>query len=506
MLVSFLLGITSVFADSAVRFEIDAPTIVEQNIPFDVRIRAVDKYGNIDTQYNNSIIFSTDWIADVVPMNQVYLKNGEIFLDDQIIFKRTGNSSLYVIDDNDIVGERKIQVQDKAVNIKQGNFPRDNNVIVEQNPTSKNSHSFVQNPYTNILPAPLMNSQEKMQNLSENSFAWSLVHCSLVARGFLWAQPIGGYINPRTCGFLENNFIKFPHQSTMTSLQPSGSILAENYWNMRKEISDLQKFAVKNYSDAILVLKKFDAIIQKFQILPKNILFSEYPDFIRMYFAFFPQQEMQTIAHKENIKFLQEYARIINEKKRDDIALILSYTPNFEYIINKYDNDFSLNFSIHSVDGTYIDEKDLDITFKNLPQDWNIHQGRISFRNIDASKKYSFIIEAKKKNAPWILRREVFVRFAEPKIIDTISLEQAKSYKILWWELSYEDLDKTNTNNRVNVFYIPHGNGIVATLRKMGQFLGDSRGAKSMIDRGELFLNHTQIDIYNLFKYFYNQV
>lgn len=60
--------IASAQTGGAAKLKIDAPATAVVGEAFDVTVTAVDKDGNTATGYNGSIIFSTDWIADTVPM------------------------------------------------------------------------------------------------------------------------------------------------------------------------------------------------------------------------------------------------------------------------------------------------------------------------------------------------------------------------------------------------------------------------------------------------------
>lgn len=64
---AFLTPIMVLAASSAVKFQIEAPTTAKVGEAIDVTIRAVDKDGQIATDYRGSILFDTDWIGNTVP-------------------------------------------------------------------------------------------------------------------------------------------------------------------------------------------------------------------------------------------------------------------------------------------------------------------------------------------------------------------------------------------------------------------------------------------------------
>ena len=101
----------------AVKFEITAPSSARTDEAIDVTIRAVDASGNTATGYRGSIIFATDYIADIVPMPGRSIAftaddSGEKKFSKGVTFKKAGKQKLFVSDVTaDIVGEVSILVE-----------------------------------------------------------------------------------------------------------------------------------------------------------------------------------------------------------------------------------------------------------------------------------------------------------------------------------------------------------------------------------------------------------
>jgi len=101
----------------AVKFEITAPSSARTDEAIDVTVRAVDASGNTATGYRGSIIFATDYIADIVPMPGRSIAftaedSGEKKFSKGVTFKKAGKQKLFVSDVTaDIVGEVSILVE-----------------------------------------------------------------------------------------------------------------------------------------------------------------------------------------------------------------------------------------------------------------------------------------------------------------------------------------------------------------------------------------------------------
>lgn len=57
-----------VSASGGIEFKIEAPATARVGEAIDVTVKAVRKDGQIATDYRGSIVFSTKWIGDTVPM------------------------------------------------------------------------------------------------------------------------------------------------------------------------------------------------------------------------------------------------------------------------------------------------------------------------------------------------------------------------------------------------------------------------------------------------------
>ncbi len=114
------LQIHSAFAGEAVRFEIEAPAKATLGEAIDVTVKAVDSDGNVDTGYRGSIIFTTNYIGDIVPMPGRSIKfeadnSGVYKFSKGVTFKTiAGKRDLNVadVDGKDITGSVKIQVEE----------------------------------------------------------------------------------------------------------------------------------------------------------------------------------------------------------------------------------------------------------------------------------------------------------------------------------------------------------------------------------------------------------
>lgn len=113
------LQMHSAFAGDAVRFEIEAPAKATLGEAIDVTVKAVDSDGNVDTGYRGSIIFTTNYIGDIVPMPGRSIKfeadnSGVYKFSKGVIFKTVaGKRDLNVADvEKDITGSVKLQVEE----------------------------------------------------------------------------------------------------------------------------------------------------------------------------------------------------------------------------------------------------------------------------------------------------------------------------------------------------------------------------------------------------------
>ena len=121
LIIPAFLTPTITSAATIAKFVIEAPATVTVNEAFDVTVKAVDSSGQVVPDYRGSIVFSTDWIADTVPMPGKSIAFTE---DDAgvkkfskgVIFKRKGTNKLYVTTLKDeAVGEVSILVEEGSV-------------------------------------------------------------------------------------------------------------------------------------------------------------------------------------------------------------------------------------------------------------------------------------------------------------------------------------------------------------------------------------------------------
>lgn len=106
------------YAANATKFEIIAPATAVVGEAFDVTVRALDSNNQVATDYRGSIIFSTDWLSDTLPMPGrpiVFTEEDqwEKKFSKWVIFKKAGKNKLYVVDVNsDISWEVSITTEE----------------------------------------------------------------------------------------------------------------------------------------------------------------------------------------------------------------------------------------------------------------------------------------------------------------------------------------------------------------------------------------------------------
>lgn len=106
------------YAANATKFEIIAPATAVVGEAFDVTVRALDSNNQVATDYRGSIIFSTDWLSDTLPMPGrpiVFTEEDqwEKKFSKWVIFKKSWKNKLYVVDVNsDISGEVSITTEE----------------------------------------------------------------------------------------------------------------------------------------------------------------------------------------------------------------------------------------------------------------------------------------------------------------------------------------------------------------------------------------------------------
>lgn len=114
---AFLMPAT-VYSANATKFEIIAPTTAVVGEAFDVTVKALDSNNQIATDYRGSIVFTTDWLPDTLPMPGrpiVFTEEDqwEKKFSKWVIFKKPGKNKLFVLDVNsDISGEIIISTEE----------------------------------------------------------------------------------------------------------------------------------------------------------------------------------------------------------------------------------------------------------------------------------------------------------------------------------------------------------------------------------------------------------
>jgi hypothetical protein len=92
----------NVLAGQAVAFQMFAPTSVTSGAPFDITVRAVDRYGNIDTNYRGTVSFRTSDPdpAVVLPSSYIFLDTdaGMVTLSAGATLVTTGDQTIFAED------------------------------------------------------------------------------------------------------------------------------------------------------------------------------------------------------------------------------------------------------------------------------------------------------------------------------------------------------------------------------------------------------------------------
>lgn len=380
------------------------------------------------------------------------------------------------------------------------------------------------------LTAGISVANAQTGSIVSNSEIWQKIHCSVEQKGFKWAGVEKNFMNCGGSNILMNqNFIGFVQNfGNLNFLQnilneTKQVDLAEIYKNFRIEIEKI--FEANNNVDkidliqtkeqAIVALKKFDTAISNAKALPKNIFFTEYPDFIKIYYKFFANENMSDFAQNENIEFLKEYSKIVAGKNRNDIGFIISYAPNFEYKYERSNNDINVGFSIFSVDWRFISFDDLDIEVIYKEKFYSIKEKKSTYLNfvldwIDKTKKYDFSVSIKKPNSNIVLNKDFSLSFIEPKIIDTISAIDVSKYNIFGWDFSLSKDTSIKNEDLMNVFVIPYGDGLSHTMRKKWVSLNSNPNWLTLINKSfsdsnsNSIKSYDQSGLYYLLKYFSN--
>lgn len=317
------------------------------------------------------------------------------------------------------------------------------------------------------LTAGISVANAQTGSIVSNSEIWQKLHQSIEQKGFKWVGIEKNYLNSENNSniLMNQNFIGFGQNFGNVNflqniLNETKQVdLAEIYKNFRIEIEKI--FEANNNVDkidliqtkeqAIVALKKFDTAISNAKALPKNIFFTEYPDFIKIYYKFFANENMSDFAQNENIEFLKEYSKIVAGKNRDDIGFVTSYAPNFNYIfpfgnekIATENDRINIDFDIFTVDGNKLNWNDLevDLNYKEKfysakrKQNWYF---RFVLIWLDKTKKYDFSVSVKKPNSNTVLNKDFSFEFEKSKVIETILFYKLNNYEVWPWKIKVND-------------------------------------------------------------------